>query len=222
MYRHNNLSTVINMTKIQAEMALLPEGWRQNIQVEIGDDGRIADVIPASNRSDVDAQVSCLLPAPVNIHSHAFQRAMAGLTERRGNNPQDSFWTWRELMYRFLDQLTPDHIEAITAMVQMEMLEAGYATNVEFHYLHHAPDGTHYVNRAEMAQRIIAAASQSGIGLVLLPVHYQFGGCDGRELTRGQIRFRNDPDEFALLCEDTRSSLTNWTKWQRVPLPCRD
>ena len=199
------------MTKIQAEMALLPEGWRQNIQVEIGDDGRIADVIPASNRSDVDAQVSCLLPAPVNIHSHAFQRAMTGLTERRGNNPQDSFWTWRELMYRFLDQLTPDHIEAITAMVQMEMLEAGYATNVEFHYLHHAPDGTHYVNRAEMAQRIIAAASQSGIGLVLLPVHYQFGGCDGRELTRGQIRFRNDPDEFALLCEDTRSSLTNFT-----------
>jgi len=211
MYTHNNLSTVINMTIIQAEIALLPDGWQQNIQVEIGDDGRIAEVKQDVTSSVVDAHVRCLLPAPVNIHSHAFQRAMAGLTERRGNNPQDSFWTWRELMYRFLDQLTPDHVEAIAAMVQMEMLEAGYATNVEFHYLHHAPDGTRYENRAEMAQRIVAAASHSGIGLVLLPVHYQFGGCDGRELTRGQIRFRNNPDEFAMLCGDVQSMLTRLT-----------
>jgi len=195
------------MTTIQADIALLPGGWIHNVCVALADDGRISSVIPVDDKSGADIHVACLLPAPVNVHSHAFQRAMAGLTERRGKNPRDSFWTWRELMYRFLDQLTPDHVEAIAAMVQMEMLEAGYATNVEFHYLHHAPDGTPYQNRAEMAQRISAATEQTGVGLTLLPVHYQFGGCDGRALTRGQIRFHNDLDGFAALCDDVQPSL---------------
>jgi formimidoylglutamate deiminase len=134
---------------------------------------------------------------------------MAGLTEHRSNNSTDSFWTWRELMYRFLDQLTPDHVEAIAALVQMEMLESGYATNVEFHYLHHAPDGNAYDNQSEMAERIMAATATTGIGLTMLPVHYQYGGCDMRPLTRGQCRFHNDLDGFAALCDGVRNGLRN-------------
>jgi formimidoylglutamate deiminase len=124
---------------------------------------------------------------------------MAGLTERRGPDPRDTFWTWRALMFRFLDRLTPEHVEAIAAFVQMEMLEAGYATNVEFHYLHHQPGGRPYGNPAEMAERIAAATARTGIGLTLLPVHYRFGGCDRRPLGPGQVRFGTDPDAFARL-----------------------
>lgn len=185
------------MQNIWAKTALLPDGWTKNVLIEIDDDGRIASINAGAKESS--AQVPLLLPAPVNSHSHAFQRAMAGLTEQRGPDPSDSFWTWRKLMFRFLDQLTPDDVEAIAALVQMEMLEAGYATNVEFHYLHHQPGGATYDNIAEMSERIVAAASATGIGLCLLPVHYQFGGCDGRALTTGQVRFGGTPDQFGAL-----------------------
>ena len=197
------------MPTIHAETALLPDGWMENVLIDLGDDGRIAKVTQHVTGTSAEIHVSCLLPAPVNAHSHAFQRAMAGLTEHRGNNSTDSFWTWRELMYRFLDQLTPDHVEAIAALVQMEMLESGYATNVEFHYLHHAPDGKAYDNQSEMAERIMAATATTGIGLTMLPVHYQYGGCDMRPLTGGQCRFHNDLDEFATLCDSVRNGLGN-------------
>lgn len=183
--------------QVWAETALLPSGWASGVLIDIDQAGRIAGVqqnVPAAG-----TEVPCLLPAPVNVHSHAFQRAMAGLTERRGPNPSDSFWTWRQLMFRFLDRLTPEHIQAITAFVQMEMLEAGYATNVEFHYLHHQTGGMAYDDIAELSGRVAAAASQTGIGLCLLPVHYEFGGCDGRALTAGQIRFGNGFDQFQTL-----------------------
>ena len=193
------------MQTIWAEQALLPEGWARGVRVTVGGDGRIEAVTRDAPREG--GTVGILLPAPVNAHSHAFQRAMAGLTERRGPNPRDSFWTWRQLMYRFLDRLTPDDVEAITAYVQMEMLEAGYATNVEFHYLHHQPDGQPYDSLSEMADRVIAATQMSGIGLTLLPVHYQFGGCDFRALAAGQVRFGNDMDRFSRLLEDARRSL---------------
>ena len=183
------------MQDIWAERALLPKGWAEEVRVSVAQDGRIAGV-----ETGVDAgsasRTGLLLPAPVNVHSHAFQRAMAGLTERRGPDPRDSFWTWRQLMFRFLDRLSPDHVEAIAAFVQMEMLEAGYATNAEFHYLHHQPGGVPHADLAEMSGRIAAAADQTGIGLCLLPVHYQFGGCDGRDLGPGQIRFGNGRDRF--------------------------
>lgn len=185
------------MTNIWAETALLPGGWAANVRVEICADGRIGAVEAGSPAQGT--RVPVLLPAPVNVHSHAFQRAMAGLTERRGPNPKDSFWTWRQLMFRFLDFLTPDHIETITAFVQMEMLEAGYGTSVEFHYLHHQPGGSAYADIAETSKRVIAAADQTGMGLCLLPVHYQFGGCDGRSLTEGQVRFGNTADAFDTL-----------------------
>ncbi|MCX7560253.1 formimidoylglutamate deiminase [Sulfitobacter sp. F26204] len=182
------------MKTVWAKTALLPTGWASRVRIDIDDAGRIASVRP--NAPEAGTRAGLLLPAPVNVHSHAFQRAMAGLTERRGPNPNDSFWTWRQLMFRFLDRLTPDHVEAIAAFVQMEMLEAGYATNTEFHYLHHQPGGVPYENLAEMSERIAAAAQKTGIGICLLPVHYEFGGCDGRGLTAGQIRFENTLDRF--------------------------
>ena len=177
-----------------AETALLPDGWARDVQVEVSEGRIVAVTTGVAER----AQIGCLLPAPVNLHSHAFQRAMAGMTERRGPTP-DSFWTWRALMYRFLDHLTPDDVQAIAAFQQMEMLEAGYGCVAEFHYLHHRPGGAPYADLAEMSGRIVASAQQSGIGLTLLPVLYEKGGCDGRALTSGQVRFGNDLDRFARL-----------------------
>lgn len=193
------------MATIWAQQALTSTGWAENVTVEIGDSGRIATV--TTNTEPTGQRVGALVPAPANCHSHAFQRAMAGLTERRGANASDSFWTWRDLMYRFLDQVTPDQVEAIAALVQMEMLEAGYSTNVEFHYLHHTPDGTPFARLSEMADRIAAAANLTGIGLTLLPVQYQYGGCDLRALGAGQRRFGNDPDRFAALLDCVRDTL---------------
>ncbi len=187
------------MTEIWAETALLATGWAENVRVTVAADGTIAEV--ETDSAPGGFRTGVLLPAPVNAHSHGFQRAMAGLTERRGPDASDSFWTWRQLMYRFLDRLTPDHVQAIQAFVQMEMLEAGFACNVEFHYLHHRPDGDPYDDLAEMATRIGAAASATGIGLTLLPVHYQHGGCDGRPLGDGQRRFGNDFERFERLVE---------------------
>jgi formimidoylglutamate deiminase len=185
------------MTVLWAETALTPEGWQDAVRVEIDADGRIETV--AAGAAPDGERRAILLPAPVNLHSHAFQRAMAGMTEARGPDPRDSFWTWRRLMYRFLEHLDPDDIEAVTAFVQMQMLEAGYAGVVEFHYLHHGPGGTPYADLAETSARIAAAAATTGIGLTLLPVHYQYGGCDRRPLGPGQDRFGTTPEQFAAL-----------------------
>ncbi len=187
------------METIWAEQALTAEGWQEKVAVGVGRDGKIVSVTPGSEPSG--NQVSILLPAPANVHSHAFQRAMAGLTEQRGPENGDNFWTWRKLMYAFLDRLTPEDVEAITAFVQMGMLEAGYGSSVEFHYLHHQPGGLPYDDPAEMAARIVSAAGDTGIGLTLLPVLYEFGGCDRRPLGPGQIRFGNKPDAYARLVE---------------------
>ncbi len=193
------------MRTIWARRALVMNSWAEAVRIDLGEDGRIGAVIAGADCPPDAKRVETLLPAPANLHSHAFQRAMAGLSERRGADPQDSFWTWRQLMYRFLDRLMPDDIQAIAAFVQMEMLEAGYATNVEFHYLHHAPDGRPYADLAEMAGRITAAAAQTGIGLTLLPVLYSYGGLDRRALVKGQDRFGNEPDRFARLVEGARA-----------------
>ena len=193
------------MSVLWAERALLPDGWAEAVRVEVAADGRIAAVTRGAPTEG--ERVALLLPALANLHSHAFQRAMAGLSEARGPHPRDTFWTWRQIMYRFLDHLTPDDVEAIAALVQMEMLEAGYATNVEFHYLHHRPGGARYDDVAEMSGRIAAAAERSGIGLTLLPVHYQFGGLDRRPLGAGQIRFGTDPDGFVRLLDGAEAGL---------------
>jgi formimidoylglutamate deiminase len=190
---------------IWAEHALIGDHWADAVAVEIDGAGRIASV--AQDAPPSGTRVGVLLPAPVNLHSHAFQRAMAGLTERRGPFGRDSFWTWRQLMYRFLDALSPEHIEAITAFVQMEMLEAGYAAVAEFHYLHHQPGGTPYADIGELSARVAAAAAGTGIGLMLLPVLYERAGCDDAPLGPGQTRFGNDIDRFATLLNRAEESV---------------
>ncbi|RVT87375.1 formimidoylglutamate deiminase [Rhodobacteraceae bacterium CCMM004] len=201
------------MTILRARQALTPAGWATDVDVEISPHGRIAAVRPQDGPAD--HRCDLLLPAPVNLHSHAFQRAMAGLTEARGPDGRDSFWTWRRLMYRFLDRLTPDDVEAIAAQVYVEMAEAGYAAVAEFHYLHHAPGGRPYARRAEMADRCAAAAAETGLGLTLLPVLYRWGGCDRRPLEGGQTRFGNDLDGFADLhaqaAETVVAGPADWT-----------
>lgn len=206
-------------TEIFAPIALLSSGWASNVSLTIDATGRIARITPDS-RAGTARRSGPLIPAPANLHSHAFQRAMAGLTERRGPDPRDTFWTWRQQMFRFLDRLTPDDVQAITAFVQMEMQEAGFAAVGEFHYLHHAPGGTPYATPTEMSARICAAAAQTGIGLTLLPVLYQTGGRDGRALAPGQIRFAHSPDRYARLvqdCDDLIHSLPADTRLGSAP-----
>jgi formimidoylglutamate deiminase len=206
MSAHNKLSTgEITMQILWAEQALTSKGWQNDVRIVIGADGRIAEITPDTKPDG--QRLDLALPAPGNLHSHAFQRAMAGLTEARGADPSDSFWTWRKLMYRFLDLLTPDDIQAIAAYVQMEMLEAGFASVGEFHYLHHAVGGAPYDNLAELSDRIFAAQQTSGIGLTYLPVLYAQGGCDGRALQGGQLRFKNDLDQFARLIGQAENGL---------------
>ncbi len=195
------------MQILHAKQALVGNGWLSDVEIAIGPDGRIDRVGPPSARAD--RVLDLALPAPVNLHSHSFQRAMAGLTERRGPDPRDTFWTWRQLMYRFLERLTPEDIEAIAALVFMEMLEAGYGAVAEFHYLHHAPGGAPYDDVGETGARVMAAARRRGIGLTHLPVLYTRGGCDGRELAGGQTRFGNDPDRFARLMDHARTHISD-------------
>ena len=144
-----------------------------------------------------------ILPGLPNIHCHAFQRAMAGLAERQ-THPADSFWTWRELMYRFAGRINPDAQYAIASQLYVEMLEAGYTRVCEFHYLHHQPGGQPYAEPAAMSQALIAAARDTGIGLTLLPVLYMQGGFDGRPLSERQRRFGHDVDGFLALVETLR------------------
>lgn len=189
---------------IFAERALLPDGWAEQVRITVTG-GQISSVATAAVPQSGDARVSALLPALSNLHSHAFQRAMAGMTEHRIAG-RDSFWTWRDLMYRFLDRLTPEQMEAIAALVFMEMQEAGYAAVGEFHYVHHQPGGGTYADIAELSNRIFAAAQLTGIGLTHLPVLYTYGGAGEQPLAAGQLRFGNTVDRFAALLEATRAA----------------
>ncbi|WP_309083487.1 formimidoylglutamate deiminase [Chelativorans sp.] len=186
------------MQQIFARAAFTPEGWQNDVVVTIDESGRIASVAPSARPSGA-IQVPVLLPALANLHSHTFQRAMAGLAERRSQAGRDSFWTWREVMYRFLDLLSPEDVETIAAFAFMEMQEAGFSAVAEFHYLHHQPGGTPYDDQAELSSRITAAAGKTGIGLTLLPVLYRYGGADRRALRGGQLRFGNEVSGFERL-----------------------
>ncbi|MDE2352477.1 MAG: formimidoylglutamate deiminase, partial [Alphaproteobacteria bacterium] len=189
-------------TRLWFGSALLPEGWADNVRLTLAD-GKIlraeAGVVAAAS----EERHAVVLPGLADVHSHAFQRGMAGLAERRGPEG-DNFWTWREVMYRFLDRLTPEDVEAIAAEAYAEMLETGFTRVGEFHYLHHAPDGAPYANRAEMAERIAAAAVQTGIGLTLLPVFYAHANFGGLPPAPGQRRFISNIDGFAALMDDSR------------------
>ncbi len=181
--------------------ALLPDGWAENVVVRGDDAGAIAAVESGADGAGAERIGGVALPGMPNLHSHAFQRAAAGLTERRHSESGDSFWTWREVMHDFVTRLTPDDVEAITAQLYVEMLKSGYTAVGEFHYLHHDTDGTPYADRAEMSGRIAAAAGRAGIGLTLLPVLYTRGGYGKVEPNTGQRRYLLDPDAFLGLIE---------------------
>jgi formiminoglutamate deiminase len=183
-----------------AENALLAEGWARDVVFKVDGSGLISSVSIGARLGAAQRLGGVVVPGMANVHSHAFQRAMAGLAEQRGDSA-DSFWTWRRTMYDFLDRLTPDDVEAIAALVCSEMLEAGFTTLGEFHYLHHDAAGQPYDDPAEMAGRIVAAASATGIGLTLLPVFYAHGGFGGLPPALGQRRFVNDIDGFSRLME---------------------
>ena len=168
-------------SKLHLEMALLPDGWRRDVVITV-DHGAIVGIEPAG-AANAQRISGVTVPGLPNLHSHAFQRAMAGLTERRGAE-SDSFWTWRETMYRFVERLSPDDLEVIAAFAYMEMLEAGFTSVAEFHYLHHQPDGRSYDNPCEMSERIVSAADSAGIGLTLLPVLYRQNGFLGKPFCR--------------------------------------
>ncbi|MDQ3056453.1 MAG: amidohydrolase family protein, partial [Pseudomonadota bacterium] len=157
---------------------------------------------------------SWILPGIANLHSHAFQRAMAGMAETQ-INPEDSFWTWRETMYRFAARFDPDTLHSVATQVYAEMLEAGFTTVCEFHYLHHSPDGTPYDDPAAMSRAIIRAARDTGIRLTLLPVLYMTGGFDGRALSERQRRFGHDIDGYLRLLDLLQPEID-----ERVNLGC--
>lgn len=184
--------------------ALLPGGWATGVRVAVAD-GRIASIATNQTAEAGDEQHGAALPGLCNLHSHAFQRGMAGLAEVRGPS-EDSFWTWREVMYRFVDHLRPDDVEAIAAQAYVEMLESGFTRVGEFHYLHKDPDGRPYAHAGEMGERIAAAAADTGLGLTLLPVFYAQGGFAGRASDPRQRRFINDIDSYGRLLQDAARS----------------
>jgi formimidoylglutamate deiminase len=193
------------MASLWFESALLPGGWSGGVRLTVqgGRIGRIdSDVAPGPG----DERHRIALPGLGNLHSHAFQRGLAGLTERRGAGG-DSFWTWRELMYRFVERIDPEQLEALAAFAYAEMLEGGFTHVGEFHYLHHDRDGTPYADPAELAGRVAAAAGASGIGLTLLPTLYAHGGFGGAAPGERQKRFLNDPERFARIVEGSRAAV---------------
>jgi formiminoglutamate deiminase len=194
---------VDRVTGIHCTNALLPEGWRKDVRIEIAG-GRIAKVEESVPAKPDDEAIACMVPGMGNLHSHAFQRGMAGLAERRGPE-DDSFWTWREVMYRFVGTLSPEDLEAIAAQAYVEMLEGGFTRVGEFHYLHHDPSGGAYSDIGEMSGRIAAAAERTGLGLTLLPVFYAQGGFGGKAPGAAQARFISNPDFYGRLVERCRA-----------------
>ncbi|MFE0014533.1 formimidoylglutamate deiminase [Mesorhizobium sp. NPDC059054] len=193
------------MTAIFAEQAFLSNGWRKNVRLVVSD-GVLVTVEPDAIVQAGDERHAIVVPGMPNLHSHAFQRGMAGLAETRGPGA-DSFWSWREVMYRFALSMTPDDVEAVAAQLYVEMVEAGFSRVGEFHYLHHDRDGSPYANIAEMAERIAAAAKATGIGLTLLPVFYAHSGFGGGAPNEGQRRFINDLSSFSKLLEKSKEAV---------------
>ncbi|MBV7540659.1 formimidoylglutamate deiminase [Acidovorax sp. sic0104] len=189
------------MSQIFAANALLPTGWARDVLIAWDGTGRITAVTPGAQRPEGAA----IAPGPVipgmpNLHSHAFQRAFAGLTEYRAES-QDSFWSWRNLMYRFAARITPESLEAIATWLYVEMLEAGYTSVCEFHYVHHDQDGTPYADDATLSLALLRAAGNAGIGITLLPVLYQTSGFGAKPPRADQARFIRSTDNMLSLLE---------------------
>ena len=186
--------------------ALLPSGWQKNVLLTWDDQGQLTQVQADTSTPPKETAIAAgpLIPGMPNLHSHAFQRALAGLTEYRGQNAdgtQDSFWSWRTLMYRFAAKLGPDQLEAIALGLYVEMLETGYTAVCEFHYVHHDMDGQPYADDATLALALLRAAQRAGIGLTLLPVLYQTSGFGGLPPNEGQRRFIRSTESMLRLLE---------------------
>jgi formimidoylglutamate deiminase len=194
------------MPSLFAPTALLPEGWARTVRIDVAEDGTILGVtpdavLPLGER--VERLAGPVVPGMANLHSHAFQRAMAGLAEKR-RDPSDSFWTWREAMYRAAHGVGPDELSDIAAFLFIEMLKAGYTTVGEFHYLHNDAHGAPYADPAEMSARLIHASADVGIGLTVLPVLYMRAGFDGAPLEPAQRRFAADEERLLRILESLR------------------
>ncbi len=195
------------MTRLHFASALLPSGWANDVQVVITA-GAIAEVTPGVAPATGDERHGIALPGLASLHSHAFQRGMAGLAELRGAST-DTFWTWRETMYRFALAMTPDDVTAVATLLYVEMLEHGFTRVGEFHYLHHDRDGSHYADIGEMAARIAQAAEASSIALTLLPSFYAHGSFGGAAPHDGQRRFICSVDQFARLMSASRKTIAS-------------
>jgi len=189
-------------TRYRADRLWRGDGWARDAVFGVDADGGLVDAGGAGGAAESIG--SWVLPGMPNLHSHAFQRAMAGLAERRGK-AEDSFWSWRETMYGFAAAIGPDALQAIAAQLYVEMLKAGYTRVCEFHYLHHQPDGTPYAPPEAMSLALIEAAREAGIGLTLLPVLYVSGGFDARALSARQRRFGHDAERYLRLLETLRA-----------------
>ncbi|WP_288902183.1 formimidoylglutamate deiminase [uncultured Sneathiella sp.] len=179
---------------------LLSNGWRRNQFLDISESGEILAIGDGTAKEAEVIHRGYAVPGIANVHSHAFQRAMAGLAEAAGQ-AADSFWSWRQVMYGFLRTITPEQLEIIASQLYLEMLKAGFTSVGEFHYLHHDRDGTAYADPTEMSGRIIAAAERTGIGLTLLPVLYRYSGFGGQDPQDHQRRFIMEGDEFLTLMQ---------------------
>jgi formimidoylglutamate deiminase len=187
--------------KLHFADALLPTGWQRDVAVVIDGKGTITDVVRGPDVAGAERIAGIAVAGMANVHSHAHQRAMAGLAETAGPG-EDSFWTWRETMYGFALKMSPDDLEAVAAQLYVEALKAGFTSIGEFQYLHHAPDGRPYDAPAEMSLRCLAAAEATGIAITLLPTLYRDGGFGGATAASGQRRFVNDLDRFLRITGD--------------------
>lgn len=188
-----------------AAAALTAQGWQRDVLITIGGDGTITSVTAGSKAPAGILRFDLLLPGMGNVHTHAFQRAMAGLAEVASGKGQDNFWSWREVMYRFALKLTPEEVETTARNLYIELLKRGYTAVGEFHYLHHDPDGKPYANPAELSERIVAAARSTGIHLTLLPVLYETGNVGGVAAQHDQRRFLHTADGYLRLLELLRA-----------------
>ena len=190
---------------IWAKQALLSTGWENDVLISIDHQGNIVsiDMDQCASGDECFRVTGALLPGITNLHSHAHQRAMAGLAEKSctGVDNRDSFWSWRSVMYHYLEKIQADDIHTIAAQLYLEMLKCGYTGVAEFQYLHHNPDGKPYRNRAELTLQCLHAAGELGIAFTALPVLYQYGGFGSRQAADGQKRFLNDADEFLSIIE---------------------
>lgn len=195
------------MTALVVPLALLPHGWARDVRLEVEPDGSLGSVVPDATPDPGDEPVDGVaLPGIPNVHSHAFQRALAGRAER-GGPEGDGFWSWRDRMYAFLGRLTPRQVEVVAAWLYVEMLEAGYTAVGEFHYLHRDVEGAVYEDPAELSKRILTAARAAGIGLTHLPVLYMTSDFGGRPPTPGQRRFVLSPDRLLDVVEAVRAAV---------------